>query len=96
MRRSSKNINEGLQVSIKDKTGTALEELILSEKQLKIFEAIKSLGDSCQQVLIHFYYDHLSIKEIMRLMNYKSENVTKSKKSQCIKKLKLKLDKNVI
>ena len=45
------------------------------------------VGEDCRKVLNYFYYDRLSMKEIMQRMGYSSEQVAKNKKSACMKKL---------
>jgi RNA polymerase sigma-70 factor (ECF subfamily) len=51
-------------------------------------EAFAGLSESCREVLTLFYYNHFSIDAIMPQMGYANENVTKSHKSRCLRKLK--------
>lgn len=67
-------------------------EMILEEEptleQKKLYTQFKQLGKKCQKMLINFYYKQLSIKEIMELEGYESENTVRSQKSRCLKNLK--------
>ena len=53
-----------------------------------------SLGIKCQELIQYFYYDALDTSEIMKIMNYDSQNVVYSAKSRCLKKLKQLINKN--
>ncbi len=59
-----------------------------SERQLQMQRQFEKLGEKCRQILIWFYYNKMSIKEIMAQGDYNSENVVKSQKSRCLKGLK--------
>ncbi len=67
------------------------EEEKLNAQQLAMVEQIKKLGEKCRLVLTYFYYNKMSIKEIMQHMNYANENTVKAHKSRCIKALQTKL-----
>lgn len=63
------------------------------EKEPNIYEKLlaknlKLISESCQHILILFYYRGLSIKEIVEQTDYKDDNTVKSHKSRCLKKLK--------
>lgn len=65
-----------------------LEVLIGNERQELVVQLLDQLGDACKQVLHYFYFERLKMKEIMKLMNLSSEQVTKNKKANCLKKLR--------
>lgn len=96
MKKNKKEVNEDYDLQIPDLEKNALDELLLTEEQQRIVNYIHKLGESCQKVLVYFYYHQHSIKEIQKLMNYNSENVTKSKKSQCLKTLRNLIHKNAV
>ena len=73
--------NETIEVNI-------FNEIQLTENQLKLQTYFSKLGKKCQKMLINFYYKEISIKEIMELENYESENTVRSQKSRCLKTLK--------
>ena len=76
-------------------TSTQEEELQLSiekEEKLKTAEAVMSeLGKRCHELLRLFYIKSLSMKEIAKQMEFKSENVAKNQKYKCLERAKLNL-----
>lgn len=58
------------------------------ERKNLLLQRIRSLGEKCQQVLLLYYFEQLSMKEISVQMNYSSDSVAKNKKSLCLSKLK--------
>jgi RNA polymerase sigma-70 factor (ECF subfamily) len=60
----------------------------LNERQQLLYKHFKSLGKSCQKVLKYFYYEGLTLQEIVEISDYKDENSVKSSKSRCIKQLR--------
>lgn len=62
--------------------------LLSGEKSALLEQLLHSIGEGCQKVLVYYYYDRLKMKEIMKRLNFSSEQVAKNKKSSCIKKLK--------
>jgi len=67
---------------------TPFEGAVISLRQKLMQQAFTKLGNKCQELLTLYYYRGLSIKEIGERMFYNNENVVKSKKSQCLKKIK--------
>lgn len=67
---------------------TPFEASVISLRQKLMQQAFVKLGNKCQELLTLYYYRGLSIKEIGERMSYNNENVVKSKKSQCLKKIK--------
>lgn len=65
-----------------------IQSIFLNEKKELLNQLLLSIGESCQKILIHYYYERLKMKEIMKLMNFSSEQVAKNKKSACMKKLR--------
>ena len=66
----------------------SLSRLLSEERRLALDKLIDQLGDSCRQVLILYYYDRLSMKEIAEQMGFSGDQVAKNKKSNCLKKLR--------
>ena len=60
----------------------------ISEASEEMKRAFDTLGGKCKDLLIHFFYESLDTKEVMRIMGYDSENVVYAAKSRCLKKLK--------
>ena len=69
-----------------------LDEMISVEKQDIIQDLLAKLGGNCRQLLIYFYYERRRMKEIVKLMDFSSEQVAKNKKSACMKKLRAIID----
>jgi RNA polymerase sigma factor (sigma-70 family) len=68
-----------------------IEEVYLKEnKHLAIEDAIKSLSEECQSIIMHYYFNKLSLGRIAELLNY-SKNFIKVKKKRCMDGLKAKV-----
>lgn len=57
------------------------------EMQKKLLTIIETLGETCKKILLAFYYDNLSMKEILLTLDYESEQAVRNKKCKCLKKL---------
>ena len=69
----------------------------LKERQLIVKAAMTQLGDMCREVLYLFYYRNFAIESIASQLNFKSEEVVRSKKYKCLKQLKKILNsKNIL
>ncbi|MEJ7738357.1 MAG: sigma-70 family RNA polymerase sigma factor [Chitinophagaceae bacterium] len=62
-------------------------EVILPDSQ-KIQQAIASLGEPCQSLLIGFYYEGLSFEQLAVKLNYKTASVAKQQKFRCKDRLR--------
>jgi len=60
----------------------------LSERQERVRATIHSMAEPCLSILKMFYYLGYSMEVIAARMSYKSEDVAKSQKARCFKKLK--------
>jgi RNA polymerase sigma factor (sigma-70 family) len=60
----------------------------------KISYLLDQIGESCKNILINYYYDNCSMKEIMQIMGFKTEKSAKSQKYKCMQKLIELIDKN--
>jgi RNA polymerase sigma factor (sigma-70 family) len=54
----------------------------------------KEIGDTCKSILKGFYYEELSMKDLLKRFNYESEQALRNRKSLCMKKIKDILQKN--
>ena len=61
--------------------------LIRSESKRAVLDFIGQLGETCRKILVHYYYEDLSMKEICGRMHYESEQVVRNQKYKCMKKL---------
>jgi RNA polymerase sigma factor (sigma-70 family) len=80
--------------------GQQLEELNVSdlivhrEERKRIESLMELLGDTCKKILLLFYYENLSITEILNNLHYENEQVVRNKKSKCLKKLEQMISAN--
>jgi RNA polymerase sigma factor (sigma-70 family) len=57
------------------------------EERKQIMLLVDQLGDTCKKILLSFYYDNLSMKEILEKLHYENEQVVRNKKYKCLKQL---------
>jgi len=57
------------------------------EGRQQLMEVIGRLGSVCQQILLAYYYEGLSMKQILEQLKYENEQVVRNKKHKCMKKL---------
>lgn len=70
------------------------ESLVVKKEKIHLLhELISSLGDKCKEVLM-YWANGYKMKEIAKLMDYKSENMAKKKKYKCFKSLLLIMEEN--
>jgi len=67
---------------------SVLATLESNEQSQTVSKLMSQLSPDCQKVLLYFYYDRLSMKEIAQKMNLSGPQVAKNKKSNCMKNLK--------
>ena len=65
-----------------------------SEATRQVLGLFERLGENCKKVLVMFYYQDKSMKEISLAMNYDNEQVARNTKYKCAKKLMDLLDSN--
>jgi RNA polymerase sigma factor (sigma-70 family) len=59
-----------------------------------IMSVLDNLGEVCSNILKRFYYEELSLIEILPFTNFENEQVLRNKKSKCMKTLMENLEKN--
>jgi RNA polymerase sigma factor (sigma-70 family) len=57
------------------------------EAHKQVLGIMDKLGEGCKKILLAFYYENLSMKEILSTMNYENEQVLRNKKHKCLKQL---------
>lgn len=57
------------------------------EAKQKFRELLNQLDESCKKILLLFYYENLSMKEIVDHMHYENEQVVRNKKYKCLQHL---------
>jgi RNA polymerase sigma factor (sigma-70 family) len=72
------------------------EEKQISQEDFKnkITYLLNQIGESCKNILINYYYENCSMKEIMQIMGFSTEKSAKSQKYKCMQKLIDLIDKN--
>lgn len=59
----------------------------LQQTKEGLMEVIDQLGENCKKILLLFYFENRSMKEIVAQLPYENEQVVRNKKSKCLKKL---------
>jgi RNA polymerase sigma factor (sigma-70 family) len=57
------------------------------EGKAAVLNLVAELGDTCQKILLLFYYENMSMKEILDATDYENEQVVRNKKYKCLKQL---------
>jgi RNA polymerase sigma factor (sigma-70 family) len=65
-----------------------------NEMQQQVLAVVEELGETCKKILLAFYYENLSIKEILANLSYENEQVVRNKKYKCLKQLEQLLTAN--
>ncbi len=68
------------------------EELIKMEGYKMMMELFDKLGKGCKSILTLFYFENLSMEEIVEKENLSSEQVLRNKKYKCMKALTAKIE----
>lgn len=70
------------------------QEIAGKESKNLVMELMDKLGETCKQILLLFYYENQSIREILGTLHYENEQVVRNKKYKCLKQLEQLLDAN--
>jgi RNA polymerase sigma factor (sigma-70 family) len=57
------------------------------ERKRQLRDLVDQLGESCRKVLLLFYYENLSFKEMVDHLPYDNEQVVRNKKYKCLQAL---------
>jgi RNA polymerase sigma factor (sigma-70 family) len=57
------------------------------EGKAEVIRLVEQLGETCKKILLLFYYENLSIGEILGTLEYENEQVVRNKKYKCLKQL---------
>jgi len=57
------------------------------EGKAEVMRLVGELGDTCRKILVLFYYENMSMKEILDATDYENEQVVRNKKYKCLKQL---------
>ena len=69
---------------------------VIQDRELKqqLNQLLSELGESCRKILELFYYENLSMKEIVSHLHYENEQVVRNKKYKCLQQLTDKIKQN--
>lgn len=64
-------------------------ETYISEREARkqVFDIMDKIGEGCKKILLAYYYENRSMKEIATMTNYENEQVLRNKKYKCLKQL---------
>jgi RNA polymerase sigma factor (sigma-70 family) len=96
-RRQRAGNRERLFETERDQEDSGVNEIIQDrelKKQLNLL--LQELGDSCRKILELFYYENLSMKEIVSHLHYENEQVVRNKKYKCLQQLTDKMKLNTL
>jgi RNA polymerase sigma factor (sigma-70 family) len=57
------------------------------ETKQQLAMLVEKLGEGCKKILLLFYYENQSMKEILEHTDYENEQVVRNKKYKCLKQL---------
>lgn len=69
------------------KDGEVVNDEDKKEREKIIQDCINSLGETCRQVLMYYYYDNMSMQEIADKLGFANADTAKTKKYKCKKEL---------
>jgi RNA polymerase sigma factor (sigma-70 family) len=79
----------------RDQQETDVSHLIADREDKKqVMNIVAQLGDTCKKILVMFYYENLSMKEILADLEYENEQVVRNKKYKCLKQLEQMITSN--
>ena len=64
------------------------------ESSIQLRDLLDRLGENCKKILLLFYYENLSIKDILENLHYENEQVVRNKKYKCMKQLEQMIEKD--
>jgi RNA polymerase sigma factor, sigma-70 family len=53
----------------------------------QLITIMNALGEDCKKILLLFYYENYSMRDLLEQFNYENEQVVRNKKYKCLKKL---------
>jgi RNA polymerase sigma factor (sigma-70 family) len=72
----------------RDKAETDVSHYIIEREMKKqMRDLLYKLDETCRKLLLLFYYENLSMKEIVQHLPYENEQVVRNKKSKCLQQL---------
>ncbi len=72
------------------------EAIVDRELKQQLQNLLAALGDSCRKILTLFYYENMSMKEMVAHLHYENEQVVRNKKYKCLQQLTGMLKENPV
>lgn len=62
---------------------------VIAEREVKeqVMKLVDKLGETCKKILVMFYFENRSMREILGNLEYENEQVVRNKKYKCLKQL---------
>ncbi len=79
-----------------DELSSMIDEDTSEQWKKLIRKIVKDLPKPCETILWSFYESNLSLSEIAKELDYKNADTAKSKKSQCMSKLKQRVNEEAL
>ncbi len=57
------------------------------EMNIQLMELVDKLGETCRKILLAFYFESRSMREILTSLKYENEQIVRNKKYKCLKQL---------
>jgi len=85
LRKRKRIVSQEIPDHISDGNPTSLDSLLSQEKIESVRQALNMLQPICKKLLLLYYFEEKSMKEISKILNLANTDVAKSKKYQCKK-----------
>jgi RNA polymerase sigma factor (sigma-70 family) len=93
-RQRADNREKNFEMDRHQEEGPVTELINDREMKQQLNKMLQELGESCRKILELFYYENLSMKEIVSQMHYENEQVVRNKKYKCLQQLTEKMKQN--
>lgn len=57
------------------------------ERKKQLRDLVEGLGESCRKILLLFYYENMTMRDILYHLPYENEQVVRNKKYKCLQQL---------
>jgi RNA polymerase sigma factor (sigma-70 family) len=93
LKRRSRSMNRALRYEVEnEKKEKTITDIIEYREAGRLLQTVMNeMGEGCRKVLLLYYYQEQSMKEIVQETGYENEQVVRNKKYKCLKKLEEKL-----
>jgi RNA polymerase sigma factor (sigma-70 family) len=82
-----KELDRKSRLSHEEKDGVEYIDNESIERSKIIHQCIEQLGDTCQKILMYYYFDDMSLQDIANKLGFANAETAKTKKYKCKKRL---------